>query len=84
MCVVHYPINQLEVKPWAGLRPFTPDGLPYIGLTRGIENLMVATGHAMLGISLAPITGKLVKEIVDGEQPAGSREPYRVGRFGRS
>jgi len=55
---------------WAGLRPVTPDGLPYVGRLRKYPNLIAATGHAMLGISLAPVTGKLVAEIVAGQQPS--------------
>jgi D-amino-acid dehydrogenase len=52
---------------WAGLRPCSPDGLPIIGRDAKFSNLILATGHAMMGISLAPITGKLVAEIVAGE-----------------
>lgn len=49
---------------WAGLRPCSPDGLPYIGRAPRHDNLLIATGHAMLGMTLAPATGKLVAEIV--------------------
>ncbi len=66
---------------WGGLRPCTPDGLPCIGRTQKISNLIVATGHAMLGISLAPITGKLVAEIVEGKLPSLALEPFGVERF---
>ncbi|MEY8019799.1 NAD(P)/FAD-dependent oxidoreductase [Muriicola sp. SD30] len=51
-----------------GLRPVSPDGLPYIGRTSGFTNLTVATGHAMMGWSLGPATGKLVSELIS-EQP---------------
>lgn len=54
---------------WSGLRPCSPDGMPYVGRTGVCRNLTVATGHAMMGLSLAPITGKLVAEIV-GDRPA--------------
>jgi len=47
-----------------GLRPVSPDGLPYIGKTSKLENLTIATGHAMMGWSLGPATGKLVSEII--------------------
>ena len=56
-----------EVKPWAGLRPCSPDGLPYLGRTRRLANLVVSTGHAMMGLSLGPISGKLVADIVAGQ-----------------
>jgi len=58
------------LKPWCGLRPCSPDGLPYLGRSRAAKNLIVATGHAMMGLSLAPVTGEIVGRIVDGE-PAG-------------
>ena len=50
-----------------GLRPVSPDGLPYIGRTSKARNLIIATGHAMMGWSLGPVTGKLVSEIVSGK-----------------
>ncbi len=53
---------------WSGFRPCSPDGLPYIGRVGNFENVIVATGHGMMGISLAPITGKLVQELCSGEQ----------------
>ncbi len=56
-----------KVQPWAGLRPCSPDGLPYLGKSHKFENLVVAAGHAMIGISLGPITGKIVADIVDNE-----------------
>ena len=55
------------VEPWCGLRPCSPDGLPYIGRFRRYENLSVATGHAMMGLSLGPITGKLMAQVLAGE-----------------
>jgi D-amino-acid dehydrogenase len=54
------------IKPWRGLRPCSPDGLPYIGRTKRATNLLIATGHAMMGLSLAPITGKLVANSLTG------------------
>jgi D-amino-acid dehydrogenase len=54
---------------WHGLRPCSPDGLPYVGRTARFDNLCFAAGHAMLGVSLGPITGRLVSEIVSGEPP---------------
>ncbi len=57
------------LQPWHGLRPCSPDGLPYLGRTRAAENLVIATGHAMMGLSLAPITGELAAQFVDREPP---------------
>ncbi len=58
------------IEPWCGLRPLSPDGLPYVGKFGRFENLWVATGHAMLGLSLGPITGKLVSEMLSGLTPS--------------
>jgi D-amino-acid dehydrogenase len=57
------------VQPWRGLRPCSPDGMPYIGRSSRYPNLSIATGHAMMGLSLAPVTGKLMAEIISGEKP---------------
>nr|WP_299381829.1 FAD-dependent oxidoreductase [Allomuricauda sp.] len=53
-----------------GLRPVTPDGLPYIGVSQKYKNLLLATGHAMMGWSLGPATGKLITELISGDQPS--------------
>lgn len=66
---------------WRGLRPCTPDGLPFVGRPRALDNLIVATGHAMIGVSLGPVTGKLVAEIVAGEKPLMDVAPLRPDRF---
>jgi len=58
------------ITPWRGLRPVSPDGLPYLGFSRHHRNLVVATGHAMMGLSLAPITGQLVAELLGGRPPS--------------
>ena len=57
------------IQPWRGLRPCSPDGLPYIGRTAKFSNLSFATGHAMMGLSLGPITGQLLAQILSGEPP---------------
>jgi D-amino-acid dehydrogenase len=57
------------IEPWRGLRPCSPDGLPYLGRTSRVSNLFLATGHAMMGVSLAPISGKLVTQLIAGEAP---------------
>ena len=64
-----HPRHFAGITAWSGLRPCSPDGLPYIGRTRCAENLTIATGHAMLGISLAGITGRLVGQTIGGESP---------------
>ena len=64
------PDDFAGIHPWRGLRPCSPDGLPYLGRTAKFTNLTIATGHAMMGLSLGPITGKLVSEILCGEKPS--------------
>jgi D-amino-acid dehydrogenase len=55
------------VPAWSGLRPCSPDGLPYLGRVGRYANLSVATGHSMMGVTLGPITGRLLAEILSGE-----------------
>ncbi|MBT7423339.1 MAG: FAD-dependent oxidoreductase [Candidatus Marinimicrobia bacterium] len=63
-----YNISSAQsLKPWVGLRPLSADGLPYIGPFKKYPNLIAATGHAMLGVSLAPVTGHLVSNIISEE-----------------
>ena len=64
------PEDFAHIAPWSGLRPCSPDGLPYLGRTKRFSNLVIACGHAMMGLSLGPITGKLVSEILSGKEPA--------------
>ncbi len=65
----------------AGLRPITPDGLPYLGRTRAYSNLTIATGNAMMGWSLGPISGLLVAQVINGELPELSLAPFSPDRF---
>lgn len=67
-------------EDWAGMRSLSPDGLPYIGAVGGVHGLHVATGHATLGITLAPLTGELLAaQIVDrvGDPLLGAFDPAR-------
>lgn len=58
------------IEPWSGLRPCSPDGLPYVGRFAAYDNLSTATGHAMMGLSLGPVTGKIMAELLSGESPS--------------
>jgi D-amino-acid dehydrogenase len=69
------------VEVWRGLRPCAPDGLPIVGRPESSENVVLATGHAMMGLTLAPITGRLVAEIVGDEAPSAQLGPLRPDRF---
>ena len=69
------------VDVWAGLRPCTPDGLPVIERPEGLPTLVLATGHAMKGVSLAPVTAKLVGELVTGGSASHDLRPFDPNRF---
>ncbi|HVW00932.1 MAG TPA: FAD-dependent oxidoreductase [Planctomycetaceae bacterium] len=82
----YYPAFRPEdfegIMPWRGLRPCSPDGLPYLGRPRNCDNVVIATGHAMMGLSLAPITGRLVSQMLLAEKPeidVGLLSPDRFG-----
>jgi len=76
------PAVPVEKDIWYGFRPVSPDGMPYIGLSAKYSNLAVATGHAMIGLSLGPATGKLIAEVLSGEATSVDMEAYKVERFG--
>jgi D-amino-acid dehydrogenase len=70
-----------DVKPWSGLRPVSPDGMPYIGRTQRWKNLTLATGHAMMGLSLAPATGKIIADVLCSEPSPVALELMSPDRF---
>ena len=69
------------IEPWAGLRPCSPDGLPYVGKVPGREGVFVATGHAMMGLSLGPVTGKIVAGMLNDDEPFPGSGRLAPGRF---
>lgn len=69
-------------KIWYGFRPTSADGKPYIGRIKKYKNVTVATGHAMIGLSLGAGTGKLVSQLVNEETTAVDLKPFEVERFG--
>ena len=62
---------------WAGLRPATPDSLPLIGPVEGLPGLLIASGHGMLGVTLAPATGRAIADILVSGGVAAELEPFR-------
>ncbi|MGI9548037.1 MAG: NAD(P)/FAD-dependent oxidoreductase [Flavobacteriaceae bacterium] len=80
----YYPEIEINAEDKAnaksGLRPVSPDGLPYIGRSNTYNNLIYATGHAMMGWSLGPATGKLVSEIIDHKKTAMDIAPFDPNR----
>lgn len=69
------------IKPWFGYRPVSPDGLPYIGRMGRYANLSTASGHAMLGLTMAPISGLLISEILSGRKPSVDLALLNPNRF---
>ena len=75
------PLGKQIHEEWVGMRPLMADDLPVIDRAVGIKNLVVATGHGMMGISMAPATGKLVAELVTGKSPHIDPAPFTMKRF---
>ena len=68
-------------EEWTGMRPVTPDGLPAMGRAPGYDNLYVATGHAMLGVTLAPATGVVMAELIHSGKTDVDLRPFDPNRF---
>lgn len=66
---------------WYGFRPCSPDGLPYIGYGNKIKNMLYAGGHAMMGLSLGPATGKLIAELATNRTPSVKTDAFYPERF---
>lgn len=81
-----FPEHQMQLPStdqiWYGYRPCSADGLPYIGRIKNFKNVVIATGHSMLGISLGPGTGQLVAEIIDEKKSTIPMKAFAVERFG--
>lgn len=75
------PSDFKGIDPWVGLRPCSPDGLPYLGKVPGWVNVTVASGHSMLGLSLAPVTGMLVETLVSGQESEMNVHALKPSRF---
>ena len=80
-----YPEFDIAVPPvekiWYGFRPCSADGLPYLGRTNKWKNVVMATGHSMLGLSLGAGTGKLISEIVNEQRLSMDIGPFDPDRF---
>ncbi|MEM1095147.1 MAG: FAD-dependent oxidoreductase [Bacteroidota bacterium] len=74
--------SDLTTAPaWSGYRPCSPDGLPFIGRVPGLRGVSVATGHGMMGVTLAPITGRLIADELTGLPPTLPLTPFAVDRL---
>jgi len=71
-----------EAPVWWGFRPCSADGLPYIGRSREFKNLLIGTGHSMIGMSTGPGTGQLLSELANESRPSMDLRPFDPQRFG--
>jgi D-amino-acid dehydrogenase len=78
---LHEPMGSHVQEQWYGWRPMTYDDLPIIGQSPKHENLYLATGHGMLGMSMSAITGHLIAELVSNQEPSINLLPFSAGRF---
>jgi D-amino-acid dehydrogenase len=78
---LHEPYTEPVEEEWYGWRPMTPDGKPVIDQSPSMKNVFIAAGHNMLGLSMAPATGKLIAELVSDAEPHVDPKPYVVWRF---
>ena len=78
-----HPVGAQVRETWYGWRPTTWDSLPIVGRVPGLDNAVLATGHHMLGMTMAPATGKLVAEILREERPHIDPAPFSAMRFQR-
>ncbi len=78
---LHEPYREPVEEEWFGWRPMTYDGMPIIDRCPELANVLIAAGHNMLGVSMAPATGKLVAEMLSGGPAHLDPAPYTVKRF---
>jgi len=77
-----FPLDKrLDDQPWMGARPCTPDMMPVIGRAEQHQGLWFAFGHAHHGLTLGPVTGRLIAEMMTGEETLVDTRPFRVNRF---
>jgi D-amino-acid dehydrogenase len=76
------PEGPQVLEEWYGWRPMTHDDLPILGRAATVQNLTLATGHGMLGVTMSAATGLLVSELIGGRAPSLDLTPYHPGRFG--
>jgi D-amino-acid dehydrogenase len=76
-----YPPEAGDAEIWSGLRPCTPDGIPFVGRAPTHRNLYLSCGHGHTGMGLAPESGRLVAQLMAGEPPDTDLAPLRVERF---
>jgi D-amino-acid dehydrogenase len=80
-CYLREPVRDPVEEEWFGWRPMTPDGKPIIDRSPVLNNVVLAVGHNMLGLSMAPATGKVVAEMLSGSNPHVDVAPYALRRW---
>jgi len=79
-----FPLGaEVDPEPWLGKRPALPDGLPIIGPAPGVPDMWLDFGHAHLGFTLGPVSGRAIAEMICGETSSIDLTPFRAERFGR-
>lgn len=78
---LHEPEGAQVVEEWYGWRPMTYDDLPILGRSARVQNLVLATGHGMLGVTMSAATGLLIAELIGGRTPALDLAPFAASRF---
>ena len=77
-----FPLRErLDAEPWMGRRPCTPDMMPIIGPAPNHRDLWFAFGHAHHGLTLGPVTGRLIAEMMTNEETVVDARPFRADRF---
>ena len=79
---LHEPSGETVEEEWYGWRPMTWDGKPLIGRSPKWQNVWIAAGHNMLGLSMAPATAQLIRELILDAKPHVDPDPFRPERFG--
>ncbi len=70
-----------EISEWMGQRPMLPDSLPVLGPLPGRHNVLCAFGHGHYGLTQGPTTGRIISELVFGEDPGIDLSPFSIKRF---
>ena len=71
------------IRAMGGVRPYPPDSKPLIGYAKGVPGMFIAAGHEGDGISMAPTTGRLISELIAGEEPYLDLTPFSFNRYKR-
>jgi len=77
------PEGPQVVEEWYGWRPMTHDDLPILGRAANVQNLVLATGHGMLGVTMSAATGLLISEVITGKAPSLDMTAFSPARFGQ-